>query len=502
MLDRVIWVPQEGPQKALVDCTLDEIFYGGARGGGKTDGTLGKLALLAGTYHDGLNALFLRRELPMLDDAIERSKAIYGPIGAVWHEQQKTWRFAGGGRLRFRPLDTIGDADKYQGQNISHAVVEEAGLYPDPKPIDRLRAVLRSAAGVPTQLILTGNPGGAGQAWIKARYIDPCTSGYKVLTRSIELPVWAGGGRQDIDSVFIPSKVSDNKFLGRDYVAGLHLVGSEALVRAWLDGDWNAVEGAFFDVWQSTRNIVKPFPVPEHWMRYRSFDWGYAKPFSVGWWAVASEDGSYPGLANQLFVPRGCLIRYREWYGSEGPNTGVRMEAEDIARGIVSRERPDWRDDGSTRLTMAVADTQVFAQEGRAYGYHGPTIGERLNVTLAGLRAPIFRPADKSRDQGWDQMRTRMRGFEEGAMLLVFDSCTDFIRTVPMLQHDDVDPEDLDTDGEDHVADEARYACMARPWAIAKPKDETPAPIAMGPPTLHALVEQTRQKRGQERRIR
>jgi Terminase-like family. len=466
MLDRVIWSPQDGPQKALIDCQLDEVFYGGARGGGKTDGALGKLAILATSYHENFNALFIRRELPMLDDAIERSKAIFGPIGAVWHEQQKTWRFHGGGRLRFRPLDSVGDADKYQGQNISHAVIEEAGLYPDPRPIDRLRAVLRSAAGVQTQLIMTGNPGGAGQSWIKARYIDPYPGGYRVMHRDIPLPEWAGGGVQTIKAVFIPSKVSDNKFLGRDYIAGLHLVGSEALVKAWLDGDWSAVEGAFFDVWQSTRNVCRKVELPDHWLRYRSFDWGYAKPFSVGWWAVASEDTQLPGLGEVLFVPRGCLIRYREWYGADGPNTGIRMEAEDIARGIRARDRDD-------RLTMAVADTQVFAQEGRAYGYHGPTIGERLNVTLAGERATIFRPADKSRAQGWDQVRTRMRGFSEGAMLLVFDTCVDFIRTVPLLQHDSVDPEDLDTEGEDHVADEARYAAMARPWALAKPASQT-----------------------------
>jgi hypothetical protein len=216
---------------------------------------------------------------------------------------------------------------------------------------------------------------------------------------------------------------------------------------------------------------------------------------------VASEDTQLPGLAGMLFVPRGCLIRYREWYGADGPNTGIRMEAEDIARGIVARERNDQRDTGATAITMAVADTQVFAQEGRAYGYHGPTIGERLNVTLAGERATIFRPADKSRAQGWDQVRTRMRGYAEGAMLLVFDTCTDFVRTVPLLQHDSVDPEDLDTEGEDHVADEARYAAMARPWALAKPEIVKPI-IPTGPPTLRALVEQTEFKRRHEGRIR
>ena len=160
-----IWRPQRGPQKSLIDCALAEIFYGGARGGGKTDGVLGKYALKAERYGADFNAIFFRRELPMLDDAIERSHSLYGPIAPYgWNEQKKTWRFPNGGRLRFRPLERVSDAEKYQGQNVTDACVEEAGNYPDSAPIDRLNGVLRSAAGVPTQLILTGNPGGPGAA--------------------------------------------------------------------------------------------------------------------------------------------------------------------------------------------------------------------------------------------------------------------------------------------------------------------------------------------------
>lgn len=414
----------------------------------------------------------------MLDDAIERSKQIYGPMGARWHEQAKTWRFGGGGRLRFRPLERLDDADKYQGQNISDACVEEAGQYPDPRPIDRLRGALRSATGVPAQLILTGNPGGAGQGWIKARYIDPAPKGMRVLVRKFEMPEWAGGGFEEVRSVFIPSRLGNNRYLGRDYVAGLHLVGSDALVKAWLEGDWTAIEGAFFDGWSMERHVVSPFEIPEHWGRFRSFDWGYDKPFSIGWWAIASEDG---------IVPRGCLIRYREWYGASSPNVGVRLEAEQIGAGIAARE--------TDRMSAAVADTQIFAQEGRALGYMGPTIGERLNKTLAAAERMPFVGADKSRKQGWDQVRARLRGDLGGnPMLVVFSTCTDFIRTVPVMQHDQIDPEDLDTESEDHIADEARYACMSRPWARPTPQPDKPL-IDTRIPTLAAVVKATLKKR-------
>ena len=128
----IVWRPQAGPQHALIECPLPEIFYGGARGGGKTDGALGKYALKAKRYGKHFNAVFFRKELPMLDDAIERSQDLYAALGATWQDQKKSWRFPWGGRLRFRPLENIRDAEKYQGQNLTDACVEEAGQYADP----------------------------------------------------------------------------------------------------------------------------------------------------------------------------------------------------------------------------------------------------------------------------------------------------------------------------------------------------------------------------------
>lgn len=454
---RIAWAPQAGPQKALVDCPFREIFFGGARGGGKTDGVLGKYAVKAARYGDGFNALFCRRELPMLDDAIERSKEIYGKIGAQWNDQKKTWFFPGGGRLRFRPLERVQDADKYQGQNVSDVCIEEAGIYPDPKPIDRIFGILRSAKGVPTQLILTGNPGGAGQHWIKQRYIDPAPGGMKMLTR--KLPNGA-----EHRYVFIPSRIQDNKLLMHndpEYINNLYLVGSEQLVKAWLSGDWNAVEGAFFDCWDSSKHIVRPFAVPEEWTRFRSMDWGSAKPFSVGWWAIASDDHETPtGI-----IPRGSIVRYREWYGcKEGePNTGLKLTAEEVGKGIAERERGD-------KIAYGVLDPAAFSQDG------GPSIYERL--TKATGHKVMFRPADNKRVSqkgalgGWDQMRARMKGDGERPALFVFSTCTDFIRTIPSLQHDRDKPEDLDTESEDHVADEARYGCMSRPYVREVKKTE------------------------------
>lgn len=464
---QIVWQPQPGPQKSLVDCPAPEIFYGGARGGGKTDGVLGKYAIKGETYGSGFNAVFFRKELPMLDDAIERAHQIFGGLGWKWQDQKKTYKSSNGARLRFRPLEKISDAEKYQGQNISDACVEEAGNYPSPKPIDRLNGVLRSVGGVPTQLILTGNPGGAGQQWIKQRYIDPYPGGNKVLVR--ELP---NGAKHQY--VFIPSKVQNNKLLvERDpgYINRLYLVGSEKLVNAWLEGDWNAIEGAYFGEWCND-HILEPFEIPSHWLRFISGDWGSAKPFSFGWWAIASEDY----LSPSGWVPKGAMVRYREWYGCVPgqPNTGLKMTAEEVGKGLLER---------GCDVDYAVIDPATFAEDGGLSIQQRIRNGSKSSLRPAGI---YFRRADNKRVGvrgamgGWDQLRARLKGEDFGdpvghrPMIYCFKTCVDSIRTIPALQHDDNRPEDLNSDMEDHAADDWRYASMSRPYIKAQLVTEKP----------------------------
>jgi hypothetical protein len=439
----IVWQPQTGPQKALIDCPIPEILYGGARGGGKTDGILGKYSIKAEIYGSVFNAVFFRREMPQQDDLIERAKEIYLPLDAEWQDQKKTFRFARGGRVRFRPLESIADAEKYQGQNLTDAAVEEAGNYPDPGPIDRLHGAMRSAAGVPTQLILTANPGGAGHHWIKRRYVDPAPGGMKILKRALP-------DGSEHRYVFIPSKVENNRILlAKDpgYKSRLFLVGSEALVKAWLEGDWSVIEGAYFDCWSSAKHVIAPFAVPPHWTRIMSMDWGSAKPFSVGWWAVS--DGSL--LTGGRHFPAGAMIRYREWYGSSSPNVGIKLTAEQLADGIKLRE-------GGDKINARIADPSCWKVDG------GPSIAERMMG-----RGVVMMQADNSRITGWDQVRARLIG-DDAPMIFCFSTCTDSIRTIPALQHDKIRAEDLDTDGEDHCADEWRYACMSRPYTRKAPK--------------------------------
>lgn len=433
----VVWEPQPGPQTAYIHCPLPEIFLGGARGGSKSDAVLGKAGIRSGLYKGGYNGVIFRREMPSQDDLIERSREIYAPLGAVFTEWRKAWRFPGGGRLRFRPLDRLADADKYQGQNLSDAIVEEAGLYPDPKPIDRLHACLRSPHGVPTQLTLTGNPGGLGQWWLADRYVSPEPRGFRVLTRKV--------GRVEHPYIYIPARVWDNKkLLEKDpgYIDRLHLVGSNALVRAWLYGDFSAVEGAYFDCWAPERHVIRPINPPSSWTRFSAMDWGSAAPACILWFAV-SDGGKLP---DGRWYPKGALVVYREYYAASSPNVGLKLPAEDLARQILARQ-------GDERLSYSVAGHDLFIQNG------GPSIAERMGA--AGLH---FSMADNKRVSGWDQVRARLIGMGFAPMLYVANNCTNLIRVIPSLQHDEHNAEDVDGSGDDHPAEALRYGAMSRPW--------------------------------------
>ncbi|RTL52905.1 MAG: terminase [Bradyrhizobiaceae bacterium] len=446
-----IWQAQPGPQQSLISCPVFEVFFGGARGGGKTDGVLGDFLEHADAYGEHAIGLMIRRQRTELIETIERSKAIYAPLGWKFHEQDKMWRAPDGARLRFAYLERDADAEAYQGHSYTRVYVEEIGNFPSDRPILKLLATLRSGAGVPVGFRATGNPGGPGHQWVRARYIDPAPAGYSIIKDQLS----------GLERVYIPSRVGDNKYLGGDYVAQLRASGSVELVKAWLDGDWSVIEGAFFDCWESSRHVIRPFEIPKDWTRFRSGDWGSASPFSFGWWAIAGDDYQTDGGP---LLPRGCLVRYREWYGCQRgkPNVGLRLTAEQVGLGLAERA-------GDEQFAYGVLDPSAFREDG------GPSIHERMMLASGqngrGGYKVVFRPADNARVPGkgamggWDQMRSRMIGDLNGhPMIVCFNNCVDSIRTIPVLQHDTSRPEDLDTDMEDHAADDWRYACMSRPW--------------------------------------
>ncbi len=463
-----MWAPQAGPQLHLIEADwCNEAFFGGARGGGKTDCLLGDYLQDVNKYGVAWKGIFFRRTYSELEPAIARAKELYIPMGAEWRAGSKTFTFPSGATIKFRFLQTLEDADNYQGHEYTWIGIDEAGNWDDERKLNKLRATLRSSAHVPTKRIrLSGNPGGKGATWIKPRYIDPSPLGYIPLKDE----------DSGLERIFIPSKVTDNKILlenDPDYVNRLKQLGSPELVRMWLDGDWDAELGQYFAGVDDV--VIRPFDIPESWSIIRGFDWGYDKPFSVIWAAIA--DGTQPFAVNR-YIPRGAMVVFREWYGASAPNKGLRMNCENIAKGIIEREA----DLKNYNFIYSVADTACFNAS------TGVSLAEQL--AIGGV---TFRKSDKNRVSGWQQIRNRITGTNGFPMIYLFETARDLIRTLKALKHDDKKPEDADTDLEDHAPDALRYMAMSRPWSPPVPQAKK-----RREPTINELLEDFDRRRGWE----
>jgi len=287
----------------------------------------------------------------------------------------------------------------------------------------------------------------SGNSAVKARFISPAPGG--------GVPLKDG----DDMAVFIPSRVEDNKVLCENdpkYVERLRSIRDPQLRKAWLEGDWDAVVGGFFDdVWEPRKHVVRSFRVPKHWPRLCGMDWGSAAPFAVGWFAVSGGEE----VASGLRFPKGALVQYDEWYGcvKGEPNVGMRLTSDQVAHGILERERQR----GESELMFdRIADTSIFDQ------VDGPSIGERFAD-----QGVVWRKADKRRLPGWETLRSMLRGKEvsEGDFLpwlYVTENCRYQVELLPTLQRDENNWEDLESDGvPDHAVDMLRYICTARAGA-------------------------------------
>lgn len=476
-------------QMAAFESIATEILYGGAAGGGKSH-LMRVAAIIWCTAIPGLQVYLFRR---IKDDLIKNH--VEGPNGframlAGWVEcgfctiVEDEIRFWNGSKIYLCHCKDEKDRFKYQGSEIHVLLIDELTHFTDVIYRFLRNRVRMVGIKLPEKyrktfprIICGANPGGIGHQFVKTTFID----GVRPM-QSYFVPKSEGGMLRQ----YIPARLEDNPSMAANdpgYDARLHGLGSESLVRAMRYGDWDIVDGAFFDNFRKDRHVIKPFQIPKDWLRFRAGDWGSAKPFSFGWYAVASEPFiAAPGL----LIPRGALIRYKEWYGvatdGEGkyvPNKGLKMTAERVGSQVRVR-------DGTDRISYGVLDPAAFAEDG------GPSIAERMMNGTNGKNGSTFRAADNKRVTargamgGWDQMRSRLDGDEDGRpMLYFFETCVHAIRTIPALMHDENRPEDLNSDMEDHAADEVRYACMSRPWikAVAEePATKAKKGVPLPPP--------------------
>jgi hypothetical protein len=356
-----------GPQIDFISCPVFDVFYGGARGGGKTFAIILDFVAHAHQYGKAARGIIFRRTYDELEEVERISREI---LGGAWHfsPSRRTWTSPEGATLKLRYLDRDEDADRYQGHQYSRIYVDDAGLFPSPAPIDKLLGSLRSPEGIPVGLRLTGNPMGPGHRWLKTRYIDPAPPWTPFKYRPLPeiKPDW------EIEAVFIPATLDDNPFLMQrdpDYERRLAATGGPNLFRAWRYGDWTIETGAALEITPS-KHIVRPFNVPDYWTMFGAFDWGYAHWWVFGTYAV-NEDG-------RVF----CVDTIR----------GRRMRDPEIINEI--KRRTPWQ-----RLRYIAAGHDCFHR--RAFSEDDtPTTAERF--AQAGL---ILSRANTDRILGLRQMR-------------------------------------------------------------------------------------------------
>ena len=435
-------------QDAFLRDTHRHVAYGGARGGGRSWAVRTEAKILAGSY-PGIRILVVRRTYKeLINNHIEPLRAELNGI-ARYNSTDKVFKFPNGSTIWFGYCASDGDLGQYQGAEYDIIFIDEAGQMMEDW-IRKINACVRGTNGFPKRTYYTLNPGGPSHGYFRRVFID----------RRFE-----GNERAD-DYSFIQALVTDNKALMEsqpEYIAELENLPPK-LREAWLNGSWDIFEGQFFEDFrpdpdvkkavelgctveelrQQRRwcHVIEPFDLNSGecrgWNIMRSYDFGYGKPFSLGYWAVDYD---------------GVLYRIMEMYGCTAtPNEGVKWSPDEQFRRIAELERSHpWLK--GRKIVDSVADPAIW----------DASRGESIADTA--MRYGIyFTKGDNERIPGWMQMHYRFQFDENGyPRMYIFNNCKAFLRTIPLMMYSETHPEDLDTSLEDHVADETRYMCMSRP---------------------------------------
>ena len=434
--------PEERNEKQLIfhSCNADDVVYGGAKGGGKTCALTMEGVMYALTYPNSKVGLF-RESYDDLEANIiyEFEKRIPEKVDGFqiynYNQSKHTAKFFNGSKIDFRYIKDLKTAKKYQGRAYDFLGVDELTNFKK-EWIQILRSCLRSPLGYPPRFRGTCNPGGIGHNWVKQDYILATDYGKKTIIDPVT------GCR----IVFIPAKVDDNfvfRILDKTYKTRL-LNLPENLRKAFLDGDWDLFEGQFFTDYSKSKHIIEPFEIPEEWRRFRSMDWGYNDPCATYWHAID---------------PDGHIYTYRELY----INRTLDSEA---AKMIVELSQGE-------KIEYTVASPDAWNKTG-----HGDQVkGENIADTFRKNGVELIK-ADNSRVIGWMRMREFMKTAPDGLpWWMIFNTCHNFIRTVPDLVYSANILEDIADGQEDHCAESCRYGLMSRPRPkiiYVKPKFSDP----------------------------
>lgn len=453
-MNNIVWKPQP-KQIEFMSRNEYEVLYGGAAGGGKSDAII--VEALRQVDNPNYRALILRKTYPQCRELIIKSLRIYQSAypDAEYNGSEHYWKFPSGAKIYFGSMPNQLSYLSYQGLSYSYIAFDELTHFTLEEyeyMISRNRA---DGEGLRVYIRATANPGGIGHGWVKERFI---TSSPPNVPYTVKSEVVDKNGKKitlERQRIFIPSSVFDNEaLLANDpgYLANLAML-PDSQKKALLYGDWDSYEGQVFtefknnpDGYESKLNthVIEPFTIPRTWRRYRTFDFGYSRPFAVQWWAIDYDGRAY---------------LYRQLYGGTNtPNQGLRWEPRQIARKI--REIEDELEVGNN--ITGIADPSIWDE---SRGKDGTVI------RMFEEEGVFFEKGKNDRLSGKMQCHYRFAFDDEGRpMAYVFNNCRAFLRTIPALIYDTINVEDVNTACEDHDYDAMRYFFMANPIAPQKPK--------------------------------
>jgi hypothetical protein len=435
------WIAWPGAQEEFLSRSEFEVLFGGSAGPGKTDCLVA--ALTRDIDKPKYRGLIIRRTFPQLQEVIDRCHRLYPHMGGNFKATEKRWYFPSGAIIDLGHMQHESDKYNYQGKEYQKIGVDELTQFLESMYTYLFSRLRTTDPDINPQILSTTNPGGIGHYWVKERfvtitdhkraYIDPKTG---------------------LDRVFIPATIEDNPTLYDNDPAYLARLESlpEIEKQRLRYGIWDSFEGQIFTELSQRLHGCVDFDIPPEWERYCVFDWGFSKPFSVQWYAMDYD---------------GVMYLYREWYGlKEGEiDVGLKLPAYKVAQGILEREKP------GEKIKMRIADPSIWhpRPESRKGEARGTTIHE--DFVSQGV---FFIKADNDRVHGKQQVHKRFRIEQdvdkttgeitgEHPMFQAFHSCKHFWRTMMILYESPNNPEDVDTDQEDHPYDTVRYMCMARP---------------------------------------
>jgi hypothetical protein len=453
-------------QQVLHGAKVTQILYGGAAGGGKSHASRMDL-ILACLQNPGCQAYLFRRTYPEIEDNHCRPIRTMGLPAEVasYSETRKQLEFTNGSILRLCFAENEADIHKYQGAEMHIAAPDEAALMTRYQ-LTYIRSRLRLGNWKPAQegyfprFLCSSNPGGPGHNFLKETFIDPAPP----LSVFSDKKTASKMNPKGWSTVFIPAKMADNPFLDEGMYSGSFTSMTPERARALRDGDWNAIAGAALSNLSPEKHMLRPFTPPRHWTHMMAMDWGTAKPFSVGWYAISEGAVLKNGHGNgeDVWLPPGAMIRFREWYGWNGESDqGCRMESNRVALGILKREQ-EW---GLPPIDYRVIDSQCWAS------MDGPSVVSRMREATESRMT--FRQGRRDRKANYTEVMFRLGGevfdMDGGEkplpMLYATQNCEHFWRTLPTLILDATDPEKgpATRDQEDHVYDEVCFAASSNP---------------------------------------